>query len=122
MSTAVAKNNGNKRVNLETIDTLTAHTADSDSVKSLPAGTLITGWRIVRQPDGSDEPYKRLAGWKRIELAPHESRAVTIAIDSRVLQTFDETSSHWKCAPGDYKVSVGGSSDRISLSGNLRVQ
>jgi len=73
-------------------------------------------------PDGSDEPYKRLAGWKRIELAPHESRAVTIAIDSRVLQTFDETSSHWKCAPGDYKVSVGGSSDRISLSGNLRVQ
>jgi hypothetical protein len=44
----------------------------------------------ARLPKGTDEPYKRLAGWKRVTLAPGESQSITIAIDDRVLQTFDE--------------------------------
>src|SRR6202789_2785905 len=46
----------------------------------------------ARLPQGSDESFKRLAGWKRVTLAPGESQTVTVAIDPRVLQTFDESS------------------------------
>lgn len=76
----------------------------------------------ARLPKGADESFKRLAGWKRVTLAPGESRAVTVAIDPRVLQTFDEANSRWNFAPGDYEVLVGASSDNTPLAGTLRVR
>jgi beta-glucosidase len=76
----------------------------------------------ARLPKGSDEPYKRLAGWKRVTLSPGESQLVTIAIDPRVLQTFDETNDHWVLAPGEYQVMVGNSSDSTPLTGSLLVR
>ena len=76
----------------------------------------------ARLPKGSDESFKRLAGFKRIALAPGESQTITVSIDPRVLQTFDESNSSWKLAPGDYEVLVGASSDNTLLSGNLTVR
>jgi len=76
----------------------------------------------ARLPQGSDENFKRLAGWKRITLAPGESQTVTIEIDSRVLQTFDEASDGWKFAPGEYEILAGPSSDNTPLSGNLQMR
>jgi beta-glucosidase len=73
-------------------------------------------------PKGSDESYKRLAGFARVTLAPGESKTVTVAIDPRVLQTFDEASESWKLATGDYGVLVGPSSDRLPLSGLLQIR
>jgi hypothetical protein len=61
-----------------------------------------------------------LTQWKRITLAPGQSQTVTVAIDPRVLQTFDESSSGWKLAPGDYEVFVGPSSDNTALKGHLQ--
>jgi beta-glucosidase len=75
----------------------------------------------VRLPKGSDEPFKRLAGWTRVNLAPGESKAVIVTIDSRPLQTFDEATDSWSLAPGDYEVLVGASSDNTPLSGNLQI-
>ncbi len=76
----------------------------------------------ARLPKGSDEIFKRLAGWKRVTLAPGESQTVTIAIDQRVVQTFDETNNRWNFAPGDYEVLVGTSSDNTPLTGTLQVR
>lgn len=75
----------------------------------------------ARLPKGTDEPFKRLAGWKRVTLAPGESQTVTVAIDQRVLQTFDEAKENWGLAPGDYEVLVGPSSDNTPLTGSLAV-
>src|SRR5271163_2147707 len=61
----------------------------------------------ARLPKGSDEPFKRLVGWKRNTLAPGESQIVTVSIDPRVLKTFDETTNGWNLTPGDYEVLVG---------------
>ena len=72
-------------------------------------------------PKGADEPFKRLAGWKRITLGPGESQTVTVAIDPRVLQTFDESQETWKFAAGDYGVLVGPSSDNTPLKASLQV-
>jgi len=76
----------------------------------------------ARLPKGTDEPYKRLAGWKRVTLAPGESQSITIAIDDRVLQTFDEGKNVWNMTKGEYQVMVGGSSDDTPLLASLEVR
>lgn len=76
----------------------------------------------ARLPQGADESFKRLAGWAQVALAPGESKTVTVAIDPRVLQVFDEASERWKLVPGDYGVFVGASSDNTPLTGSLTVQ
>jgi beta-glucosidase len=76
----------------------------------------------ARLPKGTDEPYKRLAGWKRVTLAPGESQSIAIAIDDRVLQTFDEGKNVWNLTKGEYQVMVGGSSDNTPLLANLVVR
>ena len=76
----------------------------------------------ARLPKGSDQGFKRLAGWQRISLAPGQSKTVEVVIDPRVLQTFDETSNGWTLTPGEYAVSVGSASDDTPLSGTLRIQ
>jgi len=76
----------------------------------------------ARLPKGTDETYKRLVGWTRVALAPGESKAVSIAIDDRVLKIFDEEKNVWNTTPGDYQVLVGGSSDNTPLTGTLVVR
>jgi beta-glucosidase len=76
----------------------------------------------AKLPNGADEPFKRLAGWKRITLAPGESQTVTVPIDPQVLQTFDETNNRWNLPQGDYGVFLGSSSDSTPLTGTLVVR
>ncbi len=76
----------------------------------------------ARLPKGSDETFKRLAGWTRVSLAAGESKTVTVPLDDRVLKTFDEEKDGWDLAPGNYQVLVGGASDDTSLSGSLDVR
>jgi beta-glucosidase len=73
-------------------------------------------------PKGSDESFKRLAGFKRITLAPGKSQTVTVAIDPRVLETYDETAARWNLAPGNYEVLVGPSSENTPLASSLLVR
>jgi beta-glucosidase len=76
----------------------------------------------AKLPKGADEPYKRLAGRKRVTLPPGESQSITITIDDRVLQTFDEEKNAWSMMKGEYQVMVGGSSDDTPLLANLVVR
>jgi beta-glucosidase len=76
----------------------------------------------ARFPKRTGESFKRLVGWKRITLAPGESQSVTVALDPRVLQTFDEVNNRWNLASGQYEVLVGSSSDTTPLTGTLVMQ
>jgi beta-glucosidase len=76
----------------------------------------------ARLPKGTDEPFKRLVGWKRITLAPGESQTDTVAIDDRVLKTFDEEKNAWNKPKGEYQVLVGGSSEDTPLLAILVVR
>jgi beta-glucosidase len=73
-------------------------------------------------PKGSDESFKRLVGWKRVTLTPGESQSVTVSIDPRVLQTFDDSKNAWNFVAGEYEVVVGSSSENTPLKASLRVQ
>jgi len=66
-------------------------------------------------PDAAGEPPKRLIGWTRVELAPGESKKVSVAVDQDRLTIYDESSDSWKLIPGGYNVMVGGSSQDLPL-------
>jgi hypothetical protein len=85
------------------------------------AGTEIAE-AYARLPKGADDPYKRLAGWKRVTLVPGESQSITITIDDRALQIFDEEKNVWNMTKGEYQVMVGGSSDDTPLLASLEVR
>ncbi len=75
----------------------------------------------ARPPQGSDEPFKRLVGWARVQLAAGETKTVAVTVDARVLQTFAEVHNHWDLKSGRYEILVGPSSDNTPLHGPLRI-
>ena len=73
-------------------------------------------------PSSAGEPPKRLIGWSRVELAPGESKQISIPVDNSRLSIFDEASNSWKLVPGDYTVLAGGSSKSLPLQQQLSLQ
>jgi beta-glucosidase len=66
-------------------------------------------------PDAAGEPPKRLIGWTRVELAPGESKQVSVPVGRDRLTVYDEASDSWKLVPGSYIIRVGGSSRDLPL-------
>jgi len=50
-------------------------------------------------PDSAGEPPKRLVGWTRLELAPGESKQVSVPVSRDRLTVYDEASDSWKLVP-----------------------
>ncbi|MDE1156288.1 MAG: glycoside hydrolase family 3 C-terminal domain-containing protein [Acidobacteriaceae bacterium] len=74
----------------------------------------------VSLPSSAGEPFKRLAGWQRVELKPGESKTITVSLDPRVMQVFDEAANHWKTLSGSYRVFAGSSSATTPLSAEFK--
>jgi beta-glucosidase len=70
-------------------------------------------------PAGNGEPPKRLIGWDRVELAPGQSKTVTVNVEPLYLSIFNEQKDGWQVVAGDYKVLVGGSSKTLPLSNTV---
>jgi beta-glucosidase len=73
-------------------------------------------------PDAAGEPPKRLIGWARVDLAPGESKPVTIAIPQDRYTVYDETSDSWKLVPGSYTIMAGSSSQTLPLTKSVSLQ
>jgi beta-glucosidase len=73
-------------------------------------------------PEAAGEPFKRLVGWQRIELAPGESKTVTVEIDPMYLSIFDEAKEGWTLVPGDCTLLVGGSSQNLPLKAVVKLK
>ncbi len=52
------------------------------------------------------EAPKRLGGWQVVPLAPGEARTVNVAVDPRLLATWNETKHQWRIAGGTYRVTI----------------
>jgi beta-glucosidase len=66
-------------------------------------------------PDAAGEPPKRLVGWAKVELAPGESKQVSVPVSRERLSVYDEAVDAWKVVPGSYVIRVGGSSQNLPL-------
>jgi beta-glucosidase len=66
-------------------------------------------------PESAGEPPKRLIGWTRVELAPAESKRVSVPVNRDRLTVYDEITDSWKLVPGTYVIRVGGSSQALPI-------
>jgi beta-glucosidase len=66
-------------------------------------------------PSRAGEAFKRLVGWEKVTLAPGESKAVSLTVDSKYLSIFNVERENWEEVSGEYQVSVGGSSQNTPL-------
>ena len=72
--------------------------------------------------DANGGGIRRLIGWKRIDLAPGESRRVRLTADARLLARFDEAQHSWHVEPGDYRIELGASSRDTRLAATARLE
>jgi len=75
----------------------------------------------VTLPPSTGEPPKRLVAWDKIQLAPGETKTVSLTIDPLHLSIFNVEKDAWEVVPGDYKVWVGASSRNLPLSETVKV-
>ncbi len=64
---------------------------------------------------GGWEAPRRLAGWRKIELKPGQTRHMVVTIEPRLLATFDPAKG-WSIAAGDYEVSLAASSRDLRVT------
>ncbi len=69
--------------------------------------------RPASPPDGLPMPPKALAGFARVDLAPGEARRLTIPIDRRRFEVWDETAHGWRVVPGERSLAFAASSRDI---------
>jgi beta-glucosidase len=70
----------------------------------------------VLLPPASGEPFKRLVGWEKIQLAQGETKAVPLKVNRHYLSIFNASKQEWELVPGEYTVCVGGSSRSTPLT------
>jgi len=71
-------------------------------------------------PDSAGEPWKRLVGWQKVELAAGESRKITVPTESLTMSVWDEAAKKFERPAGVYKVMVGGSLMVLPLEGTFQ--
>jgi len=72
-------------------------------------------------PAATREPPKRLVAWDKVQLAPGESRSVTLKLEPQLLCIFDVEKDDWRLVPGTYRVFVGGSSQDTPLTASVQI-
>jgi beta-glucosidase len=68
-----------------------------------------------------DRPLRELKGFARVELAPGESKTVSIGLDARSFAYWSESKKGWQVAPGEYRIRVGASSRDLRLAATIRL-
>ena len=69
--------------------------------------------------DRAPQPPRQLKGFAKVDLAPGESRRVTMPLDERAFSYWDEDAGGWRTAPGCTSVMVGVSSREVVATGRL---
>jgi len=64
-------------------------------------------------------PPKELKGFAKVELAPEESRRVSLELPPRAFAFYDSDAKAWVTEPGEYDVLVGRSAGDIRLSATV---
>lgn len=61
-----------------------------------------------------DRPLKELKAFQKVFLQPGETKTVTLTLNERAFQYYDEASKSWKAEPGKFNFLIGSSSRDIA--------
>jgi beta-glucosidase len=75
----------------------------------------------VTLPDAAGEPFRKLAGWKRLALAAGETQTVDVPLDPLYLSTYSTADDAWTRPGGEFLIEVGGSSEDLPLQQTLQL-
>lgn len=105
--------------------------ASGDQVVTVSFDVTNTGHRAgsevaqvyVGEPHASiPRPVKELKGFMKVTLNPGESRHVSLTLDRRAFAYYNVKNHDWAVDAGGFNVSVGGSSAKIELTGEVTRQ
>jgi beta-glucosidase len=65
--------------------------------------------------DANGKPSRRLIGWARVDLAPGETKRVTVSADPRLLANYDATLPGWRITAGSVEIAVATSAEDAGL-------
>jgi beta-glucosidase len=86
------------------------------------AGSEVAQLYIHDAVSSVPRPLKELKGFSKLALQPRESRVVQIRLVPSDLAFWDVMTHDWNAEPGEYRVLVGGSSDRTVLEGSFTLK
>ncbi len=66
-------------------------------------------------------PIRELKGFERVELAPGETKHVTVPLDARAFAYYDVPGKKWAIEPGKFTVEVGDSVDSLPLKETVSI-
>lgn len=69
-----------------------------------------------------DRPERELKGFKKVCLAPGETKQVTLQLDARAFSYWDEAAHKWAIDPGKFVIRVGDSSENTPLHADLTLE
>jgi beta-glucosidase len=69
-----------------------------------------------------DRPTQELKGFRRIDLAPGETKDVHFTLDRSAMAFYSTAKKDWAAEPGQFDVLVGSSSRDIKLKGSFNLQ
>ncbi len=68
------------------------------------------------------KPLLRLIGFSRVELAPGETRRVTLSVDPRLLASYDVARKGWHVPAGEYRVAIGASAADRAMEDSVKLR
>jgi beta-glucosidase len=72
-------------------------------------------------PSRVARPVRELKGFNRMSLATDETKIVSITLDRKAFEYFDEAKGDWEVEPGSYTIAVGQSSRNLVLTAAVSV-
>lgn len=81
------------------------NTGDTAGIDTPQVYAFVTG------SDGKES--QRLIGWARVDLAPGETKTVSVTADPRLLANYDAALPGWRLAEGEIAVAVGSSAEAL---------
>jgi beta-glucosidase len=75
----------------------------------------------VTLPASAGEPFRKLAGWKRVSLAAGATQTIEVPLDPLYLSSYSTADNKWTRPTGDFLLEVGGSSADLPLHQSLHL-
>ena len=85
------------------------------------AGSEVAQLYVAKPEHEVFRPEEELKGFAKVELAPGESKTVTIPLDDKAFRYFNAKTNRWEVEGGTYELRIAASADDVRLTASVEV-